>query len=135
MGEKISEGAQADIYEAGWGSCRFQYVAKMMKGDAPLKAFHAQWPIGMLSARAGPKKLFDMALISIQGGTLLRDEMKGRFAFIMARWWGDLRLLIDRRMKQVRTTIGPFRMEQIIQSISKRAKDMEGIHTKHDIIH
>jgi len=137
VGEKISEGAQADIYEARLTpGGTFDLVVKVMKGDAPLQAFQAQWPIGMLSARSKYKHLFDLPLITILGGTVLRDQrLRGRFAFVMYRRWGDLRLLIDRRMKQKHSACGPFPIDETILLMLSIAEDMDMLHNKHDIIH
>jgi hypothetical protein len=51
LGKEISGGAQADVYKARLKRVGpFNLVAKVMKGDAPLQAFQAQWPVGMLLA-------------------------------------------------------------------------------------
>jgi serine/threonine protein kinase len=136
LGKKISEGAQAEVYEARMTrDGPFTLVAKVMMGDAPLQAFQAQWPIGMLSAY-NSSYVFDLPLMTILGGTVLAtSRLWGRFAFVMYRRWGDLRLLIDRRMKLKRTTVGPFFIEQVIQLMMRIAEDMDGLHTNHGIIH
>ena len=39
---------------------------------------------------------------NIYGGAFIRDgESRNRFAFVMRRWWGDLRTFIDERMLKV----------------------------------
>jgi hypothetical protein len=116
LGRRIGEGAQARVYEArATMDGPFNLVAKVM-GDAPLQAFQAQWPVGMLSAyNSKDSHVFDLPLMTILGGTVLTDSrFRGRFAFVMYRRWGDLRTLIDRRMKLERSIVGPFFVDQAI---------------------
>lgn len=152
VGEKIGEGAQADLYKACKASDphelnsteisldddRYDYVLKVLKGSdaGHIQSFQAQWPLGMLCARSKFKQLFASPLISIRGATLLKEErsggrLKGRFAFLMYRRWGDLRKLIDERMIECK----PFTIMEATQAMLGIAQDMHTLHTKHDILH
>lgn len=73
---------------------------------------------------------------NILGGILSEDErLRGRFAFLMERRWGDLRLLIDHRMKTRRSTNGPFSIDHATHLMLTIGKNMDILHTKHDIVH
>jgi serine/threonine protein kinase len=151
VGEKIGEGAQAEIYEAqllhnGQKSDHYDLVVKVMKKGYALRSLQRQWPLGMLNFarsscdfRENPVSVsgrtFKGSLAWIKGGTLLKDErLKGQFAFVMDRWWGDLRKLIDIRMQRNKNQGPPFNNDQILDLMRDIAWDMESLHSGHSMI-
>lgn len=149
VGRKIAEGGQAEIFEAdvqfpvaGAGSeedelcmssCRFQFVAKVMKGPCSLLNLQSQLPLGMLRKiqKGCPFFLDTDSCCLIWGATLLDDD---RFAFLMRRYWGDLRKLIDLRMRHCNNQRPPFRDESAMLIMLQIAVAMEELHN-HDILH
>lgn len=109
LGSKIAEGGQAEIFEVEGG---VEVVVKAFKKGYSLRSLQVQWPLGM------PAGL-------IFAGTVLRDD---RFAFVMQRYWGDLRKLIDARMQ--RRVEPPFPEPQAIAIMSQVASGMEQLHRK-----
>lgn len=117
----------------------------MKKGYA-LRSLQRQWPLGMLNFarsscdfRENPVSVsgrtFKGSLAWIKGGTLLKDErLKGQFAFVMDRWWGDLRKLIDIRMQRNKNQGPPFNNDQILDLMRDIAWDMESLHSGHSMI-
>lgn len=89
-----------------------QVVVKAFKKGYSLRSLQVQWPLGM------PAGL-------IFAGTVLRDD---RFAFVMQRYWGDLRKLIDARMQH--RVEPPFPEPQAIAIMSQIANGMEQLHRK-----
>lgn len=141
FGKKIAEGGQAEIFEAHVtfpdGSeelCRLRYVVKVMKGPCSLLSLQAQWPLGMLrKIKSGCPFFSDTdSCCLIWGATLLEDD---RFAFVMPRYWGDLRTVIDMRIRHNHNQPPPFRDEIACISIMLQiAVAMEELHN-HDILH
>ena len=136
LGEKINEGAQAEIYDAkvkfvdeNWIDYGY-YAVKLMKGNRPLQDFQKQWPVGMLcnvskDSDKGP-------LMWIKGGTLIND----RFAFVMVRQWGDLRKYIDLKMQWNNNQGPPFENLSFVADIMFCiARDMKELHTRYGIVH
>ncbi|KAG0597962.1 hypothetical protein M758_12G033600 [Ceratodon purpureus] len=148
VGRKIAEGGQAEIYEAdvqfpnaaeseedefNMSGCRFQFVAKVMKGPCSLLNLQSQLPLGMLQKiqEGCPFFLDTDSCCLIWGATLLDDD---RFAFLMRRYWGDLRKLIDLRMRRYNNQRPPFRDESAILIMLQIAVAMEELHN-HNILH
>ena len=138
LGEKINEGAQAEIYDAkvefedGRKSPDYGYhVVKVMKGDCPLQAFQRQWPVGMLCNAS--KDRVKGPLMWIQCGTMIDN----RFAFVMVRQWGDLRKLIDLKMQLHNNLVPPFgfNFKFVTNMMLCIARDMQALHDKYGIIH
>jgi serine/threonine protein kinase len=106
VGAKIGEGGQAEIFEATSKTSFEDYlnmglVAKVWKKGVSLKDLERQWP---------PQMLFEVVQAegggwpfrNILGGVFIRDgELKNRFAFVMQRWWGDLRTSLDENMLEL----------------------------------
>lgn len=127
IGQKIGEGGQAEIYEAtldGTENC----VVKMFKQDYSIADLQRQWtftPHGdSLSGKNSSWKLFRNKCCFIKGGTLLKNN---RFAFVMKRYWGDLRKHIDEQ-----STHPPFQYPLPI--MLEIALGMKELH-KSDILH
>ena len=138
LGKKIAEGGQAEIFEAdvqfpNQDDCRFQFVAKVMKGPCSLLNVQSQLPLGMLRKieKGCPFFLDTDSCCLIWGATLLDDD---RFAFLMRRYWGDLRKLVDLRMRRYNNQRLPFREESAVVIMSQIAVAMEELHN-HDILH
>jgi serine/threonine protein kinase len=117
VGAKIGEGGQAEIFEATSQAFRNIYerelVAKVWKKGVSLKDLERQWPPQMLS-KVVLGKDGGWPFKNILGGAFIRDgELKNRFAFVMQRWWGDLRTCIDDHMLELLRSNRhgpPFRM-------------------------
>lgn len=132
VGRKIAEGGQAEVLEAtldGKENC----VVKVFKSNLRLSDLQRQWiftPHGdTLSGKNSSWKLFRNKCCFIKGGTLLKD---GRFAFVMKRYWGDLRKLIDLKMEQNHHARPPFPYPlPIMLEIALGMKDLH----KNDILH
>ncbi|KAG0559878.1 hypothetical protein KC19_10G136200 [Ceratodon purpureus] len=135
LGEKISEGGQAEIYDAkvefadGREFDYGYYVVKLMKGDNPLQVFQRQWPVGML--RNVPIDNSKGPLMYIKGGTMIDD----RFGFVMVRQWGDLRKLIDLKMQLNNNQDLPFKIDFVKKVMKCIARDMEKLHNEYGIVH
>jgi serine/threonine protein kinase len=111
LGSKIAEGGQAEIFEVE-GGVEMQVVVKAFKKGYSLCSLQVQWSLGMPAG-----------LIFV--GTVLRDDT---FAFVMQRYWGDLRKLIDAKMQ--RGGEPPFPEPQAIAIMSQIANGMEQLHRK-----
>jgi hypothetical protein len=98
MGPKIAEGGQAEIFEVVSCKSKVDLVVKLFKKGASLRDLQNQWPKGMLqtfsSKHGGPN--FNHYSVNLHGAMLL----DGRFAFLMQRYWGDLRTLIGIKIKR-----------------------------------
>ena len=71
--------------------------------------------------------------VNIYGGAFIRDgELRNRFAFVMGRWWGDLRTFIDERMLKVLRNGShgsPFTdLKQVFCLISGASFDLQKMH-------
>jgi hypothetical protein len=149
VGEKIAEGAQAEIYAATrFGS--YECVLKMFKQGYALRDLQRQWPEGITTSYAW---LSEIGLSQgthetrlqdgkgyfkwcIYGGTLLRDErFKNRFAFVMKRQWGDLRKAIDLQMLGKKNHGAPFAYAKQMLLMLRIAEDMRDLHQQLGIIH
>ncbi|KAG0569076.1 hypothetical protein KC19_6G063900 [Ceratodon purpureus] len=139
--KKIAEGGQAEIFEAefqdedGMPSPCDKIVVKVFKSYHPLKDLERIWPLGMFKPQ-----LYSLSTVSthfiheycchIYGATLLEN---GRFAFVLGRYWGDLRKLID--LKRRESAKYNFRQEKVLQEIMlEMAKGMQKLH-HHKILH
>lgn len=138
LGRKIAEGGQAEIYELDEyqdGILR-RSVAKVFKLEfsSSLRRLQAQWPRGLVEIHMSPHyEAFGRACNTchIEGGILLDD---GRFAFQMKRYWGDLRKLMDLRMKENNNQGPPFAYTTALRIMINIASGMVTLH-KHDILH
>lgn len=97
------EGAQAELYHAHWivpdGTKNETAVLKVFKEVTSLRDLQNLLPSAMLTDEEtrtqGSFAVGDFCN-AINGARLLKS--KGRFAFFMFKYWGDLRKLIDLRM-------------------------------------
>lgn len=107
LGEKIAEGGQAEIFlaterrrnkQGGGSSSSVVCVAKVFKVGFSLQVLQSQWPLGMLrDLSRGGSGFLAGGILWVRHGTMLND---GRFAFILERMWGDLRRVVDHKMKK-----------------------------------
>lgn len=145
VGQKIAEGAQAEIYEAQivWNGGKpppgvvqqeAEWVLKVFKKECHLQQLQAQWPQGMLQQSV---KTIDRSKLGLQqplrftcdvhSATLLKD---GRFAFVMVREEKDLRSMIDCRMltNQQNGNVGPFSQREAECFVYEIALGMDELH-------
>lgn len=132
MGPKIAEGGQAEIFEVVSCKSKVDLVVKLFKKGASLRDLQNQWPEGMLqtfsSKHGGPN--FNHYSVNLHGAMLL----DGRFAFLMQRYWGDLRTLIDIKMIQ-NPVKGPiFTDSRVFHNMLEIADGMRDLH-KAGILH
>ncbi|KAG0570876.1 hypothetical protein KC19_6G194100 [Ceratodon purpureus] len=138
MGKKIAEGGQAEIYEASWSSRAIFKLGEQVGGFDVLKVFkegwalqhlQKQWPEGMLQAgtRRGPIR----RACVIDKGVMLNN---GRFAFLMKKYWGDLRKLIDIRMQHNHNACAPFTDDETGSIAAQIVEGMAALH-KRNIVH
>jgi serine/threonine protein kinase len=138
VGEKLAEGAQGEIFEALFyrGDRRFdpqggrKWVVKVFKQGASLQGLRQQWPLGMLQMFQEKGHVENSGYsCGIYAGLLLKN---GRFAFLMRRYWGDLRKLIDLRMQHHRSS--PFRYDESTTIMKCVALGMKCLH-KGNVLH
>ncbi|KAG0557066.1 hypothetical protein KC19_11G100200 [Ceratodon purpureus] len=126
VGRKIGEGGQAEIFEGTWtrNERATEVVVKMFKQGYKLADLQRLWPKGMFHS--------DFAsdfVCGILGATLL----DGRLAFVMSRCWGDLRRVLDLRMRK-RKHGPPFEFQEARKIMSNIAHGMAALHA-HGILH
>ena len=146
IGEKIAEGGQAEIFNAGvtWSNDRKEEcVVKVFKEGWALRDLEKQWPQGMLRkidsgghegmlGKSDGAGYYSSNSCQIYGGTLLKN---GRFAFLMQRYErGDLRKIIDYRMQEFGNQSPPFSDQDVRRILLSIAWGMWALH-EHNIIH
>lgn len=107
--KKIGEGAQAEIYEGEFTMMqkKFPCVLQVFRGD--LNALLQQLPRDMLKGGSSVFPGISSGTSSILGGLVLEGgNFDGVFTIVLRREWGDLRKLIDLRMKQLQNKGPPF---------------------------
>ena len=133
VGRKIAEGGQAEIFEAHMeypNGNKVEYALKVFKEAFFLRDLEKQWPQGMLQR-------FDSGGIVTRKGVLLYDGTllpNGRFAFRMQKCWGDLRKLIDLRMKQNHNQCSPFTDDEAFRIMFDIAQGMAYLHES-NVVH
>jgi serine/threonine protein kinase len=145
LGRAIAEGGQALIYEADIeGRSSLKYVAKVYKSEGfSLADLQRQWPLVTkvtlleavleLSSPIVKTHVGEVAFgtnlsincSSTKLGTFLKD---GRFAFVMPRYWGDLRTLINLKMEDKNNQGPPFSELQACKIMYHISKGMRGLH-------
>jgi hypothetical protein len=137
LGRMIAEGGQAQIFEASvhGDPC----IAKVFKREAfSLADLQRQWP---LATKHSDEEVPDddfvlggvvfgeiiIACSSIYWATLLED---GRFVFVMPRYWGDLRTLINLKMKENNFQGPPFSHETALRIMLDIARGMSELHAR-----
>ncbi|KAG0600512.1 hypothetical protein M758_11G039800 [Ceratodon purpureus] len=138
VGEKIAEGGQGAIHELKWlrpegADWNGKLVVKVFKLEGwSLEALHQQWPPAMLhkiliTSHDPEKRVYGGDGIAPVGkGVMLKD---GRFGFVMGRFWGDLRTMIDRRMVHNGNQAPPFSIKGSLWILHDIAKGMLQLHT------
>ena len=135
VGEKIGEGAQAEIFAAHWpgqegGKAHWPgreggIVLKVFKKGTLLQDLRELFPIGFLKyvdhAEVGS---WNPRLCHIHAGVILKD---GRFAFAMERYWGDLRSLIESIMR-ITYKCPPFPIWLAKRIMLEIAEGMQALH-------
>jgi hypothetical protein len=132
--ECFAKGGQAEVFEAVGKDHDEELVLKVFRYEMPLRVLQRQWPHSMLvdeSTRSSGYFSGGRYCNRILGAALTKA---GRFAFIMAKCWGDLRKLIEIRMKHNNNQPPPFPNEVAITCMWQIAKGMLELHTR-DIPH
>lgn len=147
VGAKIAEGGQAEIFAAEFergGRRRSRHdeiVVKVFKSGYSLKDLERLWPQGMFNPQNSKDPgewrrgqisthFIHEYCCFIHGGTLLKN---GRFAFVLGKYWGDLRKLID--LKRRESQFYRFRDHEVLRHIMiEIAKGMLKLHD-HGILH
>ncbi len=130
MGEKIAEGAQAEIFNCEHDEGAAPLVWKVFKRQFPLLDLQRQWPHGMFENANLWSYGKDNARII--WGILLLDD--GRFAIEMLKYWSDLRKFIDEKMQQNNNQNPPFTKEVAKLIMWDIAKGMRNLH-RDEILH
>ncbi|KAG0614539.1 hypothetical protein M758_6G185000 [Ceratodon purpureus] len=128
VGEKIAEGAQAEIFNAIWtyrDGRKWNCVVKVFKQGYRLRDLEKQWPLGMLQNRPFGRGYWTANSSWILGATLLKN---GRFAFHLMKYWGDLRKLIDCRMQLNQGQSPPFTDSEVGQIMLRICIGMQELH-------
>lgn len=138
VGEKIAEGAQGEIFKlrplhTDDPHLTETAVLKVFKHGSSLQDLQQQWPPAMLltAKTSGRYMTSSGRTCAIGGGVMLHD---GRFAFHMMRMWGDLRKVIDLRMKRNGNRAPPFSGLTVLKIIYLIADGMRGLHND-NIVH
>lgn len=107
VGRKIGGGGQGEIYEALFdGEVDEHFVLKVFRSDYSLAVLQRLWitEIGSSFSRWRGWQGVLVGCCFTKNGTLLKD---GRFAFVMKRYWGDLRKAIDLQIIKDKTHFSP----------------------------
>lgn len=148
---KIAEGGQAEIFEAqcSMRACDgsvspTKCVVKVMKEGFSLQSLvQSQWSPKLRRRMSQSKGCGETQLVmtdssvygtgtsSIIGGTLLKD---GRFAFVLEKYCGDLRNLIDVRMHDEGNHGPPFDERVAVRIMGQIARGMYTLHQS-NILH
>ncbi|KAG0603686.1 hypothetical protein M758_10G113200 [Ceratodon purpureus] len=140
LGRRIAEGGQAHIYEATTHYLKgdlpdYDCVVKVFKLEGfSLADLQRQWP---LATKKPLNKRFNKGGVVfgeilgfcclIFNGTFLED---GRLAFVMKRYWGDLRTLINLKMKESNYQGPPFSHYDAIRIILCIARGVKELHER-----
>jgi serine/threonine protein kinase len=139
LGRLIAEGGQAQIFEASVRGSDRRFVAKVFKREGfSLADLQRQWPLATKhSGHLGPLYGFPLLGIvigqqipfcsSIHWAILLKD---GRFVYLMERYWGDLRTLINLKMKENNFQRPPFSHETARRIMLHIARGMRELHCR-----
>ncbi|KAG0557743.1 hypothetical protein KC19_11G153900 [Ceratodon purpureus] len=152
VGRVIAEGGQATIYEANWkeqiicASEPFAYVAKVFKMEGfSLADLQRQWPQATKTPPQIPDKFYDdEAAVSMFNGHVFSEiQLKhcnrmtwatfledGKFAFVMMKYWGDLRSLINLKVKNNNSRGPPFSHAEAARTMLDIAKGMKELHDR-----
>jgi serine/threonine protein kinase len=107
VGRRIGGGGQAEVYEALFDGHATDFVLKVFRRDTSLADLQRLWATHIFNKTKEEEGMVWLvsSICIIQNGTMLKD---GRFAFVMKRYWGDLRRAIDLQiLKDVKTCQNP----------------------------
>lgn len=140
-GRKIGEGSQAEVYEVRMGNEKL--ALKVFKDGSALRDLLKQWPHGIFRSTTRlsmPNILCSGASSVVYGkiytcpvnvGILLLD---GRFALPMVKCDGDLRQLIDFKMRENENLRPPFGDREALAIMVQIARGMQALHDD-NIVH
>ncbi|KAG0620832.1 hypothetical protein M758_4G247900 [Ceratodon purpureus] len=149
LGKKIAEGAQAEIFKIKWApkppflnhpiysmwsaftenesGSRFVglkgFVIKIFKEGNSLQNLWT--PLAMLQNGEGHSACASTRVNSLYGGILLKN---GRYGFLMSRYDGDLRKVIDTRMQENHNQGPPFGYFTACRCMENIAEGMKALH-------
>lgn len=128
--KNIAKGAQGELLEfINENGDVPPLLWKVFKQGSSLQELQKQWPCGMLEN--GRTCNLGDNVCWILGGLLLED---GRFAFEIARYWGDLHKLISMRMQQNNNQSPPFTKPVATLIMMEITRGMQTLH-KDEILH
>jgi serine/threonine protein kinase len=107
VGRRIGGGGQAEVYEALFDGHATEFVLKVFQRDTSLADLQRLWATDIFNSIKDEEDMVwaVSSFCRIMSGTMLKD---GRFAFVMKRYWGDLRRAIDLQIvKDVKTCQNP----------------------------
>nr|PNR58288.1 hypothetical protein PHYPA_005283 [Physcomitrium patens] len=127
VGKKIAEGGQAEIFEGSImysnGDCN-EMAFKVFKRGFLVQDLQKQWPLAMF------KRPVVGTICGPITDIILFDD--GRFGFVMWKYWGDLRQLIDLENQEKQNQEPPF--QHPLKIMLTFSKNMANLH-KDDILH
>ncbi|KAG0602566.1 hypothetical protein M758_10G023700 [Ceratodon purpureus] len=146
LGRVIAEGGQATIYQAKtqWDD-EWDKVVKVFKMDGfSLADLQRQWPRATKTPPQSTDETFNWKFIGFKLGGVVFDEAlphcnlifwgtfleDGRFAFVMGRCWGDLRALINLKVKNNNSLGPPFSHAIALRIMLHIAKGMKKLHDR-----
>lgn len=124
VGKKIDEGGQAEIFEAtirGNKKLVGDYVVKVFKPGFAIRSLESQLTVRAHNGDYHQSNFF-VECCFVESGTLLRN---GSFAFVMVKYWGDLRKLIDHNMRH---NSSPFPRSEALHIMRSIARGMRYLH-------
>jgi hypothetical protein len=107
VGRRMGGGGQAEVYEALFDGHATEFVLKVFQRDTSLADLQRLWATDIFNSIKDEEDMVwaVSSFCRIMSGTMLKD---GRFAFVMKRYWGDLRRAIDLQIvKDVKTCQNP----------------------------
>ncbi|KAG0602570.1 hypothetical protein M758_10G024100 [Ceratodon purpureus] len=140
LGRVIAEGGQATIYQAKWKwEKKWDSVVKVFKDEGfSLADLQRQWP---QATKAPPLEQYPLSHPFQVGGIVFSEVFAfcsnihfvtfledGRFAFVMRRYWGDLRSLINLKVKDNNSRGPPFSHEKALTIMLQIAKGIKELH-------
>jgi serine/threonine protein kinase len=129
VGQRIGGVGQAEVYEALFDGHATDFVLKVFRSDTSLVDLQRLWTTVFFYITKGEEgTCYSIAdCCRIMSGTMLKD---GRFAFVMKRYWGDLRRAIDLQIvKDVKSCQNPpFPLPITVWIMYKIAMGMQRLH-------
>ncbi|KAG0559608.1 hypothetical protein KC19_10G118000 [Ceratodon purpureus] len=148
LGQRIAEGGQAHIYEATIHDLKgdlpdYNCVAKVFKMEGfSLAYLQREWPLAIKRPFNERSKLEEKRNF-VEGGVVFGEMLlycglihygtfleNGRFAFVMKRYWGDLRTLINLKIKDSNYQGPPFSHLDTMRIMYEISVGVEELHDR-----